>query len=521
MTPLLDQSTTSPPAPATASARRRGRYGPRVLAWTVGVAAAVLLAAALWWRPAGAEPLPLTAAVQRGTLRVTVTERGSLESAQQVEGFNELEGFDAKIVWLIDEGSVVAAGAEVVKLDTAEIDKAVREQRIKVNQADVKGNTTEQEIEIARNKGDSEIAAAELEHTLAGLELEKWTKGEFLTEKADLQGKEQLAKKNLGRAEEMLVHMRGQVRKGFKSRSQLESYEEELKEAQFNHQRDTEALRVLLEFENRRKTTELEAKVVEAANKIGRATASAAAELAKARSEHDTAVATLKLEQDRLADLERQLTRCVLTAAEAGIVAYANDRWWDESSRIREGATVYPRQKIFSLPDMSRMQASVNVHESLVQQVKVGQSASVRVDAHAGAPLIGKVESVATLADSTSSFMQNGVKEYKVVVTLTDLPELDFKPGMTAEVTILTAVHGDVLTVPVQAVAQRQRTHYAYVVAGGRLARTEVEVGADNRRRIRILEGLSEGAEVALTARTLLLDDLGTEQPAGQAGTAP
>ena len=53
-----------------------------------------------------------------------------------------------------------------------------------------------------------------------------------------------------------------------------------------------------------------------------------------------------------------------MQAEQGGIVSYANDRYWDASSQVREGATVYSRQKIFSLPDMTRMQVKVNIHES-------------------------------------------------------------------------------------------------------------------------------------------------------------
>jgi hypothetical protein len=43
--------------------------------------------------------------------------------------------------------------------------------------------------------------------------------------------------------------------------------------------------------------------------------------------------------------------RIVMRAEQEGIVSYSNDRYWDASSQVREGASVCSRQKIFSLPD--------------------------------------------------------------------------------------------------------------------------------------------------------------------------
>ena len=94
----------------------------------------------------------------------------------------------------------------------------------------------------------------------------------------------------------------------------------------------------------------------------------------------------LELEQTKEKKLERQIERCTLKAPGDGIVVYANDpgRMGGQNAvQIEEGAAVRERQKIFSLPDTTKMRVNTKVHESMVDRIKVGQPALVRVDAAA------------------------------------------------------------------------------------------------------------------------------------------
>src|SRR5205814_1568605 len=103
------------------------------------------------------------------------------------------------------------------------------------------------------------------------------------------------------------------------------------------------------------------------------------------------------------------------------ILIYSRQRWWDDSSRIRPGATLFFQQPIFSLPDLANMQVKLKVHESVVKKVQAGMTATLQIEALPGHVLHGKVKSVATLA-SNERFWGGGVKEYETVVTIDDLP---------------------------------------------------------------------------------------------------
>jgi multidrug efflux pump subunit AcrA (membrane-fusion protein) len=147
------------------------------------------------------------------------------------------------------------------------------------------------------------------------------------------------------------------------------------------------------------------------------------------------------------------------------------------------------------------MQVKVKIHESAVNKVRVGQQAELRVDAYPDDVLHGVVERIATLADSRGYWDQRGVKEYETIVKITDLPpNAGLRPGMTAVVKIHVNHLRDVLVVPIQAVAEKDRKHSAFVVTSQSVEPRLVAIGENNDKFVEIKEGLAEGEHVTLDA---------------------
>jgi RND family efflux transporter MFP subunit len=473
-----------------------------------------------YWKPGGpTQDLPLMARATRSTLRVIVTERGNLESSKTVDGICELQGYQNKIIFLVPEGAEVKQGDVVVRFDSAEIDRNIAQQQVKVRQAEGKAETTRQEVEVQRNEGDSKITEADLELKLSLLDVEKYEKGDYQVELSGLKGEIALDRADLEQAQEQLSHLQKLVKRGFRSPEQLRRQEQLVARYENYLKRDQGKLQVLEQFDFKRKMTELRSKAEQASKKLERAKASAKAQLAKAQGEHEAARSTLALEQQELKKMLEQKENCTIKAKQSGMVAYANEYWYDSSRQIREGATVYSRQRIFSLPDMAAMQVKVNVHESVVKKVKAGQKAQLRVDAFPNIAIEGTVKSVAPLADSERSWARGGVKEYTTIVTIDRLPDVELKPGMTAEVKILVNELADVLVVPVQAVTEHEHQHYAYVRSGAGFERRQVKVGENNEKLVQILEGLSEQDEIALDARSRGIADFEGDSAGAKATT--
>jgi len=449
----------------------------------------------------GTADAPLTWTVAGTDVRITVTERGTLESQKTVNGVCEIEGYDNKIIFIVEEGSTVKEGEVVVRFDSAQIDKEITEERLEMTKAAGEVETKRQEVEVANNTGESEIATADLELTLARLDLEKYEKGDYQVTLNDLQGKIALARVDLEKAESTLKNTRELLKKGFREPEQVRVAEQEVARAEFYLQRDEQTLKVTETYDHKRKQTEFTAKSGEAERKLVRAKSTADANAKKAQGALAGAEAELQIQKDDQAEAEKQKERCEIKATQAGVVAYANEEWWSESRRIREGATVYERQIVFFIPDMELMQVEVKIHESEVKRIAAGQKAVIRVDAFANQSFTGTIKSVAQLSKSDGYF-GGGVKEYTTIVVLDNKASVALRPGMTAEVEILVDNMKGVLAVPVQAVAEHRGKHFVYSQSDSGFERREVEIGATNNRLVVIKSGVTTGDIVALDARS-------------------
>ena len=458
-----------------------------------------------------------TYTVQRRTLDDRVVERGTIESQKTVYGKCEIPGRN-KITFIVPEGSKVKKGDKVAEFETREIDTDIQQKEVEVNEAKGVLDESEQALEIQINKNETDIATAKLEYDLAVIDLEKYKEGTFVAEKADLDRAIKEAEAELEKVRDEKNNIELLVRKGFKTPQQLREYQLRELTYQFQVERDQQKLRVLEKYERKRQMTELEAKSEENKRKWDRALKTAQAEEKKAKAAVENAKNGVKILEGQLEELQKLRKKCTLFAEQDGTVAYANERWYDPSERIREGTELWSGRNVYYLPDMTRMQVKANVHESVVDRIKVDQKAAIRLDAFSDTKLTGTVKSVAGMAASSYTNVQN----YDTIVTIDELPEgLAIKPGMTAEVDILVGTFEDVIAVPVGAVTEHFEQTYVYLANGIDYERRKVETGRMTHSFIEVTEGLKEGETVALDAYQRGLDDFAeAEREAGESSSA-
>lgn len=121
---------------------------------------------------------------------------------------------------------------------------------------------------------------------------------------------------------------------------------------------------------------------------------------------------------------------------------------------------------LMTIADMSTINVEVNVDETEIAKVEVGQPVKIKVDALGDKDIEGTVTQKNPLAQSksgTGGGLTNTVnvqeaKEFKVVIEMKNLNDDTrdkLRPGMTATASITTAVRKDVLAVPLQAVVPK------------------------------------------------------------------
>jgi HlyD family secretion protein len=160
--------------------------------------------------------------------------------------------------------------------------------------------------------------------------------------------------------------------------------------------------------------------------------------------------------------------------------------------------------------DLTQMQVDSNVSESDIGQVRSGQTAAFTVDAFPGREFDGTVAQV-----RQAPITVQNVVTYDVVVAAAN-PELLLKPGMTANVTIVTARRDDAVRIPVQALrfspktdaaarsgpaadSQHARRARVWIEADGTLQPVFLKTGLDDGDNAELLDGDLKPGDTVVT----------------------
>lgn len=152
--------------------------------------------------------------------------------------------------------------------------------------------------------------------------------------------------------------------------------------------------------------------------------------------------------------------------------------------------TTSTSQKVANIVTIAHPTVSINLTEIDVPKVKVGNNATVTIDAFPDATYTGSVLSIDTVG-STSS----GVTSYPAVIVL-DLPSQKIFPNMSASASIITETKHDVLLVPSSAVTTQSGSSSVQVLKNGQATVISVETGSSSDTQTEVVSGLSEGDEV-------------------------
>jgi HlyD family secretion protein len=184
--------------------------------------------------------------------------------------------------------------------------------------------------------------------------------------------------------------------------------------------------------------------------------------------------------------------------------------------RVEEGEVAVigvqnsPGTVLLTISDMSVVEAELEVDETSIPTVKLGQEARVRLDAYPNQTFRGAVTEVSS---SPLDAAANQAIKFKVKVRLTD-PPAGIKPGLSARADILTGFRGKALAVPLQALVVRdlerkpgqppaaqgtdasREQEGIYLMEGGKARFQPVQTGLVGDLSIEVLSGLSGGETV-------------------------
>lgn len=276
------------------------------------------------------------------------------------------------------------------------------------------------------------------------------------------------------------------------------------------------------------------------------------------KADYESAVASVRENQARLEQMQSQRAQTLaqLSSSQRKVTqAQANQTRLDNvlarydvvapldgvvtNLPVRTGETVVPgvqnsaASTIMTIADMSLITAEVDVDETDIVSVQVGQTADVTIEAIPNRTFRGHVTEIGNSAilrstgeaASQSATSTQEAKDFKVVVALDNPPE-EIRPGLSATAKIVTATREGALTIPIQALTvrtkgdlepenfsdkngtapldpekekqSREEVQGVFVIKGNTAEYKKVETGIAGTSDIEVLSGLDPGDQIVI-----------------------
>jgi len=196
--------------------------------------------------------------------------------------------------------------------------------------------------------------------------------------------------------------------------------------------------------------------------------------------------------RDKRNQAARDLQNMTITAPIPGLVVYMEIWKGGTMEKVQEGDSPWGGQGLINLPDLSVMIVETTISEVDVSKVEIGRKAELTLDAIPGPVFTGTVSEISTLARRKESGSQINVFDLDVLI---DSADARLKPGMSAKVDIIIDEYDNVLSVPLEAVFERDDTTVVYAKSGKKIP---VALGKRNDYSVIITSGLEEGNELRL-----------------------
>jgi HlyD family secretion protein len=242
----------------------------------------------------------------------------------------------------------------------------------------------------------------------------------------------------------------------------------------------------------------------------------------------------IRQEEAGLSTTRYNLSQVIITSPMDGLVTR---RSIEEGETAMIGTMNNAGSVLLTIADMSVLEAEVEVDETEIPTVALGQEARVTIDAVPGRTFKGRVTEIGNspVQTTTQNTGQRQATTFKVVITLEEeVP--DVRPGFTCTAEITTATRKDVVSVPIQALTVREmlyddkgtmvretsnrrrrssaveatvsasnepppghtrkETEGVFVVRDGRVVFTPVKIGVAGEQYFEVIEGLAAGDQV-------------------------
>ncbi len=211
--------------------------------------------------------------------------------------------------------------------------------------------------------------------------------------------------------------------------------------------------------------------------------ASSEQEYALARSSYETA-------RNKFEEAEKQLSYTQITAPIAGTIT---------KKIVEEGTYVKEGDKIASIVDVSRLIVKVNVSESNVYYIHIGDRVKITTNIYPGITFNGKISFVSPRGDDTHN--------YPVEVEIVNSTKNPLKAGTFVNVEVGIDSKHTTLYIPREALQGSIKDAKVYIASNGKALLRDIVIGREGNESLEVVSGLTEHDKVIASGQINLTDN--------------
>lgn len=429
------------------------------------------------------------------TLPARVESKLATEIRVDMEQWTEL-----KVAEAVPQGTAVRAGDTVLRFDTEDFEKRMREAQLDMQIAELSRNLAEAEFDYAKRTGDldREIAETTWANTRDDIQF-------YLDVRRPME--EETTQRSLKNSEFSVEYAQEELNQLEKMYEEDELTEESEKIVLERTKRDLEQSQFWLKRNrietDRELTVDIPRTVEEEKRRLRRGELDynkAMIELPTNQKKTEVEYEKSRLEHEKLVDehnkLAEDFAKMIIKAPADGVVYHGEFKRgaWSNSSgsdlrEIRAEDELTNDTVVMTILDPSQLQLRCDLSEAQAAQVRAGQMAFVTFPALPGVKVSAKVQEV-------SQFPVEG-ENHDGVLVLDQLPK-GLRPGMTGEAKLVVYEQPNALLVAKSSVFSDNGgiSHYVWVLADGKPTKREVTTGREHDEKYEILSGLAAGDKV-------------------------
>ncbi len=213
------------------------------------------------------------------------------------------------------------------------------------------------------------------------------------------------------------------------------------------------------------------------------------------KKEYDDSEDEYKRTKASLEYLKAMLANTIIRAPFSGAIV---KKYKEEGEVI---SSIGQPETILLLADVSKIKAKVEVDESDIGKLKMGQTAYVTTDTYPGERFYGKIAKIGMMvgkklikSNDPKEIMDKKVLETEIELTQTEKLTL----GMTVDAKIIIVEKEKALIAPKKAVQRDENGEFIYVMSNGKKETRRIKTGEKDDVHVEIVEGMKEGERVAV-----------------------